>query len=49
MISSRKAGLIENKLVQIIILLVFVAVMIIAYIAFRDRILSDLKYALNFF
>jgi len=39
----------ESKLIQIILLLVFIAVMVVLYLAFKDSILANLKYLFKFF
>ena len=46
---SKKADLMESKLVQIILLLIFLAVIIVLYIVFKTEIASNLKYVFKFF
>lgn len=49
MIKAKKAGIMESKLVQAILIVVFVVVVIVLYLAVRDSIASDLKYIFKFF
>lgn len=47
MINSRKAGIIESKLIQFILVLVAVAIIITLYIDFKESAAANLKYAMN--
>lgn len=49
MTHSKKAEIMESKLVQIILLLVFLAAIIVLYILFKDFIVRNLLYFFSFF
>ena len=46
-LKTKRAGVMESKLVYIIITLVAVVVIIVLYIAFKESGSSALKYAMN--
>lgn len=49
MIASKKAGIMESKLVQALMILVFIVAAIVLYLAVRDSFASNLKNTFSFF